>query len=839
IRLTLPALVRLPRGLFVPAVGVLFGAMAVGAMQGGPMLEGGIRGSLHNIVLVSSAVFGGPVAALIAAAVAALYRVALGGMVPVALVGMAGATALGIAFHRWVVVPRGTNLRTRDFLALGAVLAVVNVALPFGLTAFQPEKFPRAVELAVLILPVVLVFYPLGVTALCEFVREELKRIEDAAALKRANIELAENAEALRQSEARFRDFADAASDWLWETDAEHRFTFVSTSHGLLLQSALHPAIGRTRWDFVGADLDDPNWHNHLADMEAQRPFTGFEYSWASPSGTTRWIRVSGRPYYAADGSFAGYRGAATDRTVQRRIEIALEESEERLRALIDNLPDLVSLKDSDGRYLMVNERFLEAHGLPASQVIGKTVRDVAPADEAAAIMAHERRVHETGQPIRRETDLTFAGTRLAVIVTKFLVASPTGGPALIGTVMTDVTEFKRLREQLHHVQKMETVGQLTGGLAHDFNNLLTVIIGNLELLMDHLHRSPPLLRFAETAHSGAIRAAELTRRLLAFSRRQSLRPVAFDLNELVTGMTALLQRTLGAEIELATELAADLVPALADPGQVESVLLNLAVNARDAMPAGGRLTVATATVELDEEYAWSHDEVRPGAYVLLTVTDTGDGMTPETAERAFEPFFTTKEVGKGTGLGLSMVYGFVKQSGGHVELSSAVGRGTTVKVYLPRAVAATATFPRRVAAQSRPAERGRETVLVVEDDPMVRAFAVEQLGSLGYTVVEASSGSDALTKLDGRHIDLLFSDVVMPGGMSGFDLAKVAMTRRPSLRILFTSGYAEEAMRQQGHLRPGMRLLSKPYPKSALAAAIRDLLDQDEDAAASGRARP
>jgi CheY-like chemotaxis protein len=247
-------------------------------------------------------------------------------------------------------------------------------------------------------------------------------------------------------------------------------------------------------------------------------------------------------------------------------------------------------------------------------------------------------------------------------------------------------------------------------------------------------------------------------------------------------------------------------------------------------------LTIGTADVELDAEYAWSHDEVRPGAYVLLTVADSGAGMTRDTAARAFEPFFTTKEVGKGTGLGLSMVYGFVKQSGGHVELYSEVGMGTAVKVFLPRAGTAERRTQRRPALQRKPAPRGKETILVVEDDPTVRGFVVEQLAALGYTVAKAASGPEALMRLDGDDVDLLFTDVVMPGGMSGFDLAKAATARRPGLRVLFTSGYAEEAMRQRGLLEPGTQLLSKPYPKSALAEAVRELLDLSDEAIAAAR---
>jgi PAS domain S-box-containing protein len=829
VRLVLPSLLRLsPRAQGV-AYGLVFGAIAIGAMQASFTLAEGIQGDLRNVVLVGAAAFAGPWPAIVAGAIAALYRTMQGGLVGGAVLAMAGAVALGIAFHWWRVAPAGRRVRSYEYLGLGAALALVNAALPFLLAIGDPALMPRVVGFAAAALPLMLAIYPLAVLALCAFLRSEMKRLADEAALGRANAELVARTEALRASEARFRDFADIASDWLWETDAEHRFNYFSIDPKRHLPTTPERSYGKTRWQLSSADLNAPQWRAHLADLAARRPFTNFEYSTLDPAGKMRWISVSGRPFFAPDGSFAGYRGAAQERTDHKRMDLALQESEARLRAFIDNSPDHISLKDGQDRFLLVNLQFARLYGVDPEQLIGKTIAEVAAPDEAAAIRAKDREVRETGQVSRQELDRAFAEDKRSLIVTKFPIAARDGAPPLVGTIITDVTEFRRLREQLHHAQKMETVGQLTGGIAHDFNNLLTVVLGNIELLMEGLPASPPLLRLAESARAGAIRAAELTSRLLAFSRRQALQPVAFDLNARVAGMAELLHRTLGEQIELRTELAEGLWPALADPGQVESVVLNLAVNARDAMAEGGQLVVTTANIELDEDYARLRDEVRPGAYVQLTVSDTGTGMTPDVVERAFEPFFTTKEVGKGTGLGLSMVYGFVKQSGGHVEIYSEVGLGTTVKVYLPRADA-TAVDAGRAAYAPVAASRGGERVLVVEDDAMVRSYVVDQLNGFGYDVLVAETGGAALAILDGpERVDLLFTDVVMPGGMTGFALAEAALVRRPGLRILFTSGYAEEALRQRGQLTPGARFLSKPYPRAALAAAIRELLDDDD----------
>jgi PAS domain S-box-containing protein len=396
--------------------------------------------------------------------------------------------------------------------------------------------------------------------------------------------------------------------------------------------------------------------------------------------------------------------------------------------------------------------------------------------------------------------------------------------------VTRDLTERRATEEQLRQVQKMESVGQLTGGVAHDFNNLLTVIIGNLDALQRHLREpaadSERLKRLAENAMRGARRAEALTQRLLAFSRQQPLDPRPVDVGRLVAGMSDMLRRTLGEQIAIETALTGGLWQAEVDPNQLEVAILNLALNARDAVPNGGKLTLETANVFLDRAYAAGQSQVVPGQYVQLAISDSGEGMTPDVQARAFDPFFTTKDVGQGTGLGLSQVYGFVKQSRGHVKIYSEAGEGTTIKIYLPRLHAEQAIEGR----QEEPAPvRGRpnETILVVEDDEDVRASTTEMLRDLGYTILEAANARSGLHLLDGHpEIRLLFTDVGLPGGMNGRQLADAARGRRSNLKVLFASGYARNAIVHDGRLDPGVELITKPFTQDVLAARVRDILD-------------
>jgi len=380
-------------------------------------------------------------------------------------------------------------------------------------------------------------------------------------------------------------------------------------------------------------------------------------------------------------------------------------------------------------------------------------------------------------------------------------------------------------QQQLAQAQKMEAVGQLTGGIAHDFNNILTVITGTIEILANAVANEPELAAIATMVGEAAQRGAELTQRLLAFARKQPLHPRATDTNELVISTARLLRPTLGEQIEIESMLEEDAWPALVDPGQLTTAIVNLAVNARDAMPNGGKLTLETRNVHLDEAYAEANREVSPGAYAMVAVSDNGTGIPAAIRDKVFDPFFTTKEVGKGTGLGLSMVYGFVKQSGGHIKIYCEDGQGTCIKIYLPRAVGRDVESIE--AATAAPVRGGTETILVVEDDPLVRNYVIAQLVGLGYRAIAAANAEEALMLIDqGTACDLLFTDVIMSGSKNGRELADAVVQRRPEVKVLYTSGYSQTAIVHNGRLDPGVLLLTKPYRRSDLAQMIRVALD-------------
>jgi signal transduction histidine kinase/ActR/RegA family two-component response regulator len=375
--------------------------------------------------------------------------------------------------------------------------------------------------------------------------------------------------------------------------------------------------------------------------------------------------------------------------------------------------------------------------------------------------------------------------------------------------------------QHLREAQKLDAIGQLTGGVAHDFNNILTVITGSIEILSDAVADRPQLATLVKLIEDAAARGADLTGRLLSFARKQPLQPREVDVNLFVGATTGLLKPTLGEQIQILVELSGEPVRALVDPGQLTNAILNLALNARDAMPNGGTLTIRTSNVVIDPGGA---DEATADNYVLIAVTDTGNGISEENLDKVFEPFFTTKEIDKGTGLGLSMVYGFVKQSLGHVTICSALGQGTTIGMYLPQANGVSLPV---ASSRMSPVEGGQETVLVVEDDPLVRTFVLTRINDLGYHTLPAANAAEAMIIIDGpQPIDLLFTDVVMPGAMNGRQLADAARERRPSLKVLFTSGYSEDAIIHNGYLDAGVLLLAKPYHKAELAAMLRSALE-------------
>jgi PAS domain S-box-containing protein len=526
----------------------------------------------------------------------------------------------------------------------------------------------------------------------------------------------------------------------------------------------------------------------------------------------------------------------------RRRAEVALRELNATLEEQVaartaerDSMwqvsQDLLAVVGPDGVFRAANPAWTKILGYAGDAVVGQHFSVFVHPDDITSTQAAVAHTSEAVLPAFENRFRRKDGAYRWISWT----AAPGGG--VIYGVGRDVTaekeahaELERAQEQLRQAQKMEAIGQLTGGVAHDFNNLLQVVVGNLEILQRNLpEASPRLKRSADNAMTGAKRAATLTQRLLAFSRRQPLAPKPINVNGLVSGMSELLGRTLGETIQLETVLAGGLWRVEADPNQLENAILNLAVNARDAMPDGGKLTIETANTHFDQVYVAQNAEVQPGQYVVICVSDTGHGMDKQTMARVFEPFFTTKEVGKGTGLGLSMVYGFVKQSGGHVKVYSEVGHGTTVKIYLPRLLGSLEAD--EAAGEPLVPEGTRsETVLVVEDDDDVRAYSVEVLRELGYRVLEAHDGPSALRLLERQEgrVDLLFSDVVLPSGLTGPQLVEAARALRPRLKVLFTTGYARNALVHHGRLEVGVDLITKPFSYADLAAKVRDMLDGD-----------
>jgi signal transduction histidine kinase len=650
--------------------------------------------------------------------------------------------------------------------------------------------------------------------------QDEVERLRQENELLQS--QLAARTASLQESDRRLQAIADLTADWVWETDAEHRFTYVG------LNSPVAPYqvsafIGRTRWQVFGGDPEtDPKWSAHRADLEARRPFRRLHCTYIGPEGQARVLAISGKPQFDAAGRFLGYRGIGSDETdlVQARSEAA--EAGALLHDAMDSLPQGLALFDADDRLIMCNQAFRTLHAPCAAllqpgiayadllrHAIARNCFPEAAGQEEAWLATRLAQHRSDGGAV----ELAVAGDRWVLITER---RTSSGG---VVAFHADVTQRKLMEQQLVQAVKMEAIGTLTGGLAHDFNNLLAVIIANLDLL--HTIVAEEAGELARDALEAALRGADLTHRLLAFARRQALHPERLDVNALIAGVSRLLGRLVGPDVEVALHLNPNIWPVLVDGGQLETALTNLAANARDAMARGGRITIATHNWTV--AHGAAPDDPPPGEYVAIEVTDTGSGISADLLERIFEPFFTTKEQGKGTGLGLSMVFGFVKQSGGHVSVGSEPGRGTTFRLFFPR-IAVSEALGAEAASEALP-DGGSERILVVEDNGELRRAVLRQLRQAGYRVHEAADAAAALRLIDtGGPFDLLLTDIVMPGGMSGEELAHAVRQRRPEMRILLTTGFTA-ASRGDVPL-PGRRLLRKPFRGETLLRSVRDALD-------------
>lgn len=588
--------------------------------------------------------------------------------------------------------------------------------------------------------------------------------------------------------------------------------------------------IGKTPRILQGPATDRNELGRIRRALEAWEPVTAELVNYRQ-DGTPFDIEVDIVPLADGAGNVTHWVAVQRDVSERKRAEEARRLSDERFRLVSMATNDVIWDWDFSTRKIWWNDAVTTVLGyILDDSATGPEywINRIHPEDRERVLREVRQVIAGSGNRWTHEYRFTRADGTVAIVFNQaFIIRDNSGGALRIIGSMRDLTERRSLEQKLREAQKLEAVGKLTGGVAHDFNNLLTIILGNAEELSQNLRGNNQLRQIAEMTASAAERGAELTSRLLAFARRQPLEPMVSDLNQLIRGMEALFRRTLSEDIDIEFVRCAGLWSTEVDRGQLEVALLNLMVNARDAMPLGGKLTIETANVRLDEDYASSHREVASGQYVMVSVTDNGGGMDSATISRAFEPFFTTKEAGRGSGLGLSMVFGFVKQSRGHIKIYSEVGEGTSVKLYFPRSHnVAISLSPTRETASIL---GGSEKVLLVEDDDLVREHLAKQLESLGYGVIQAASGPEAVGILrQSEDIDLLLSDVVMPGGMNGRQLAEVVRGFRPSLKVLFTSGYTENAIVHHGRLDPGVELLSKPYRRKELAAKVRKVLDRN-----------
>ena len=640
--------------------------------------------------------------------------------------------------------------------------------------------------------------------------------------------------ETLKKSEERFKELYDDAPIGYFEYNTDGCITSVNRTELEMLGYSVEEMIGQPPWKFV---VEEDIARQRILDVLAgiMPPARGLERTFRRKDGMTFPALIQDRLFQDAEGKILGIRGTIQDITDRKRIEVSLRKSEQTYRTLVESSTDAILMLDTERNILACNQSFLDLFGYERGEAVGGSIRVVHPSDESFRSFGKtvysmiERSGFFKGEwEFKRKDNVIFSAETVTSAI-KSAEGSTTGYIA----ILRDLTDRKQAEEervalvdQLRQSQKMEAIGRLAGGVAHDFNNLLTVIKGYCQLSLVEMKEGNPLREAFEVINTATEKAADLTRQLLAFSRRQIMEMRVLDLNSLLQDLDKMLRRIIGEDIELVAQLGEDLGRVKTDPGQIEQMVMNLAVNAKDAMPKGGKLIIETANVELDEAYAHAHVAVTPGRFVMIAVSDTGAGMAPEVRDRVFEPFFTTKEKGKGTGLGLSTVYGIVKQSSGNIWVYSEPGKGTTFRVYLPHVDEPAEELKEKVVGEELP--RGSETILIVEDDEEVRNLAARVLKAQGYIVLDGSYGDEALNVCR-KHkgpIHLLVTDVVMPG-MDGRALSERLSHLHPEMKVLYMSGYTEDAIIHHGVMGKGMNYIQKPFTVNGLTRKVREVLNQ------------
>jgi two-component system, cell cycle sensor histidine kinase and response regulator CckA len=644
--------------------------------------------------------------------------------------------------------------------------------------------------------------------------------------LQAAKLQLSRYADTLEQ---RLRSILESVPDVLFSLSADgSRFHYVSPASTQVLGfTPERLAEDSTLWHASVHPDDQARVRSEFRRVAASKRAATYDYRLYHPDGTTRWISATLIPALDQPGEVTRVDGLARDVTRQMEADVAIRQQKEFLSKVIDTSPNLIFVKDWEGRFVLANEAVATLYGTTAADLLGRTEADFnRNEDEVARTLAEEREVMTTLHSKHiAEQRVTPAGGGVRWLQSvKVPITSPDGSTRQLLGVATDVSERKQLEQQVRIAQKLEAVGTLAGGVAHDFNNVLAAIRASVDLAL--LQLEPTVSARSELQEIGAMvdRGAALTRQLLAFSRRQVLEAQPLELSDLVEGTLRMLERIIGADVRLAMERSSEACTVLADPGQLEQVLMNLCVNARDAMPEGGSLALQTERLVIDQEFCALHSWARPGEFVCLTVADSGVGMSAETQARIFEPFFTTKELGRGTGLGLAVVYGIVKQHGGMINVYSEPQRGTTFRIYLPFLNQAAALRPKEAPRQP---VGGTETLLLAEDDRVLRNATAKLLARLGYRIIPVATGREALDTITalGREIDLAILDVVMPeiNGRTVFDIARANF---PELRFLFTTGYSPASLNLGGLQSLTVEVLHKPYGFTDLAIAVRRAIE-------------
>lgn|GEM_PF-5212488 len=638
----------------------------------------------------------------------------------------------------------------------------------------------------------------------------------DTTMTKQAEIRLAE-------SEALFRGIVEHTPASINLKNTDGTFLFATRRFAEQFDTTPEQLVGKNVFDFFTEEKAS-EFRSHDAEVERTRQSVTRETEVPFADGTIHNILSTKFPVYDADGQLTSIGSIGVDISTLKQRDAELSEKSALLQTILDTVPGRISILDNDNRMLFANKLFSDLHAKPVGELQGKTLREIHGGPYPEQYDRFIDDIRETGKlvSVPRYKSTLHPGR------TQWVLGAPIveqdGRNLGVLVISIDTTEQQRAEDQLRQSQKMEVVGQLTGGVAHDFNNLLAVIIGNLDLMAAMMSEDDPLQVLIRESRTAAMHGGKLNDRLLAFSRQQSLSPVVMNPNDHITSILGMLRRTLGETITINANLSEELWTVDVDPALLETALLNLAVNARDAMPDGGTLMIATANQQLDSGHVVLQGQMTPGDYIVVTLSDTGAGMDEDSQQRAFEPFFTTKDAGAGTGLGLSMVFGFAKQAGGLVMLDSSPGVGTTVSVYLPRA-------RRTIQVASKPkvsTPRGRgETILLIEDDPVLRPLYARIVGGLGYNVLQAGNGETALKIAnDTNTIDLVLSDVVLPGGMSGPQVASKICARRPDIKYLYMSGYPRDMVARQNALGDQIPIVRKPFKTAEVAARLRDLLD-------------